>query len=89
MTKIKYRVWDPDCMDEEDPETFEDVRPEYAAEGWVEREWSNLEYPSECKVFVKDPDGIITEWVVTVEQRPHFSACEVKAYSSDSSKGVQ
>ena len=81
MTKIKYQIWDPDAMGEDEAETFEAFRPEYAAENWVEQEWANLDYPSECEVWVKAPDGTKTKWTVTVEQRPHFSAREAKVKS--------
>lgn len=78
MMKQKYKVWDPDGGDETDADEVESVAPEYAAEQWVEDNYSDLEYPDEIDVCVKDPDGKLTTWTVTVEQRPHFSATEKK-----------
>ncbi len=74
----KYKVWDPDCEDEEDADEVESFEPAYAAEQWVEDNWTDLEYPDEIDVKVKDEKGAVTEWTVTVEQRPHFTAAEKK-----------
>ncbi len=76
--KTKYKVWDPDNADEEDADEVESFEPAYAAEEWVEDNYSDLDYPDEIDVKVKDDKGVVTEWTVTVEQRPHFSAVEKK-----------
>lgn len=76
--KQKYKVWDPDNCDEEDAEEVQSFEPQYAAEEYVEKNHSDLDYPDEIDVLVRAPDGKLTKWTVTVEQRPHFSATEVE-----------
>lgn len=75
MMKQKYKVW---TEDEEDAEEVQSFEPGYAAEEYVEQNHSELDYPDEIDVCVKDPEGKVTKWTVTVEQRPHFSATEIK-----------
>jgi hypothetical protein len=82
--KVKYKVWDPDSAEEADADEVESFEPAYAAEQWVEDNWTDLEYPDEIDVCVKDPDGKVTNWTVTVEQRPHFSAAEKKGEANAS-----
>lgn len=78
MTKAKFKVWCEDNSDEGDGSDVESFEPSYAAEKWVEDNYADLDYPGEIDVCVKDSEGKVTKWTVTVEQRPHFSATEIK-----------
>lgn len=83
MTKAKFKVWCEDNSDESEADTVESFEAQYAAEKWVEDRHADLDYPDEIDVKVKDPKGVITEWTVTVESRPHFSAVEKEKGESD------
>ena len=54
--------------------SIEAGRAPEAAEGFVDENFSNLDYPKEVDVFVRDTTGAITEWTVEVESVPHFHA---------------
>jgi len=53
-----------------------------AAELFVDLNHADLDYPAEREVFVRDPDGHVTEWVVTVEAVPLFHAARKPARES-------
>jgi hypothetical protein len=68
-----------DEFDEDDLGKAFGVTTEYAAENFVERNFSSWEYPTELQVWVRKPGE--TEWskfVVSVEMIPSFSATEIK-----------
>lgn len=78
MQKIRFKVWDEGWNGEDDPQEIEAIRPEYAAEKFVENNFSNLDYPSETDVWVLAPGGVKEKWTVTVESVPHFSAVKAE-----------
>jgi len=53
------------------------AEPEYAVEAFVEQNYCELEYPSECEVTVWDESDNKTFWTVSAEPTTTFSAREI------------
>lgn len=78
--KKEFWVWVPDDSDEKDATLVMDVHDaEDAAKEFVEVHHSDFDYASEVEVKVKDPDGNVTEWVVTAEETVIFHASRKSA----------
>jgi hypothetical protein len=83
-----YKAWLEDDETEEDATEYPDVSPggrgkwaldaENAAEMYADSRYADCEYPDELTVCVRDPEGVLTKWTVTVEMRPSFTAHEAK-----------
>jgi hypothetical protein len=82
-----YKAWCPDNGDEDDALELPDASPgdgkdwaldaEDAAKVYVNRKWSDMSYPDEVNVCVRDPEGALSKWTVTVEMVPRFAAREI------------
>lgn len=71
--KPEFWAWATEEGDESDATLILDcVRPEDAAECYIEAEHGRLDYPTEIEVSVKDEKGNITQWVVTAEETVVF-----------------
>lgn len=81
-----YKAWCPDNGDEADalelPDASAATGPwaldaKHAAKVYVSLKWSDMSYPDEVIVCVRDPEGVLSKWTVSVEMVPRFSAREV------------
>lgn len=83
-----YKAWCPDNGDEDGALELPDapaaktgpwaLDAQHAAKVYVSLRWTDMSYPSEATVFVRDPEGGLSRWTVSVEMVPRFSAREAK-----------
>lgn len=86
MTRLAFKVWCSDDSEDgavEIPKGYDRIRgeaidAETAAVAYVDQYWSDMSYPDEVAISVRDPDGTLTRWTVTVEMVPHVTARLVK-----------
>lgn len=69
-----FRCWCPDDGDEDDAAKVDASDAQSAAESYAEENYSDMDFPDEIEVSVKDADGRVTRWTVDAEPSVTFSA---------------
>lgn len=78
--KIKsgWKVWSDWQEEPEEPNGRPHCDyPELLAIYHAEKTHADVDYPSEHRISVRDPDGKVTRWAVRVEMEPQFYARQV------------
>lgn len=86
MTTIAFKVWHADDTEDDayeiakgyNPQRGEAFDAEAAAVAHVNQHWSDMSYPDEVEMCVRDPEGALTRWTVSVEMVPQFTARPAK-----------
>lgn len=73
-----WKVWTDDWNEESGAKDVEAPSARCAAEEFLDRWHSHLDYPTEQEVVVMAPGGHRTRWVVYVSQEPVFHASQIE-----------
>lgn len=73
----EYQVWMDGWNDRGSAHTVFASHAEDAVKEFATSNWSRWDYITECSISMVDPEGHVSEWVVTVEMIPEFSAKRV------------
>jgi len=75
---MRFACWDPDNGDEADAKPVDASSAGLAAEVFVERRWADFDYTEETRVHVRDPERVLTKWIVTAEKTVDFRARNIE-----------
>ena len=82
MGDLFFKVWRADDSEEDAREirkghrftNGEALDAEMAATAYVNQHWSDMSYPGAVEMCVRDPDGTLTRWTVSIEMVPQITA---------------